>query len=128
MKKYIRYIFLVAVLSACIKTNYGQSGDPESVQPQPAPDVPRVTINPNPVHGNTFFYIQIDSCKTRSLNSLILYNSNGYVMQNKTIQLQQGDNRFLVNIAGFNPGYYIVQLAGRNIPNYSVSRQILVDQ
>jgi hypothetical protein len=128
MKKYLLYIFLVAVPAVCVTGSYAQSGDPESVQPQSVADVLRVTINPNPVHGNTFFYIQIDSCKTRSLNSLILYNSNGYVMQNKTIQLQEGDNRFLVNIAGFNPGFYIVQLVGRNIPNYSVSRQIMVDQ
>jgi hypothetical protein len=109
-------------------TASAQNTDPESVQTQASPDVSRVTINPNPVHGNSFFYVQIDSCAGQSMDSLILYNSSGYILQNKTIELQEGDNRFQVNISGISPGFYTVRLIGRNIPGYSLSRQILVAQ
>jgi Secretion system C-terminal sorting domain len=128
MKKYIHYLIVVTLLTCSLITGYAQIEAPESVQPQATADIPIITISPNPVHGNTFFYIQIDSCKNKSMNSLLVYNSDGYIVQNKVIQLQEGDNRFVISIAGLNSGFYIVRLVGRNIPNYSVSRQIMIDQ
>jgi hypothetical protein len=126
MKKCTYYFLLSGMLSMGGFVAAAQGTEPESVQPQSDPGVSRVTINPNPVHGNSFFYVQVDSCLQRSMDSLILYNSGGYIMQNKTIELQQGDNRILVNIAGINPGFYTLRLIGRNIPHYSLSRQIMI--
>jgi hypothetical protein len=105
MKKFIHYIIVVAFLTCSLRTSYAQIEAPESVQPQANADIPIVTITPNPVHGNTFFYVQIDSCKNKSMNSLLVYNSDGFIVQNKVIQLQEGDNRFLVSIAGLNSGF-----------------------
>lgn len=128
MKKNIHYIIAAVFLTCSFHISFAQMEAPESVQPQATADVPKVTITPNPVHGNTFFYLQIDSCKNKSMNNLLVYNSDGYILQNKVIQLQEGDNRFLVSIAGLNPGFYIVRVIGRNIPNNSISRQIMIDQ
>jgi hypothetical protein len=127
MKKYIHHIILVGFLTCGLLSTYAQTDAPESVEPQSVSDVPVFTISPNPVHGNTFFYLEIDSCRDKSLNTLIIYNSDGFIIQNKPIQLQEGDNRFLVNVAGFHSGYYIVRVVGKNIPNSSVSRQIMID-
>jgi hypothetical protein len=41
--------------------------------------------------------------------------------------MQNGNNRFLVNISGFDPGYYVIRLVGKDIPSFSFSTQILVE-
>jgi len=107
----------------------GQNEFPETILPQAAGEnVSKINISPNPVHGNTFFYIEIDSCTHNSINNIIIYNSAGFIMQNKSIELREGNNRFLINISGFQPGYYTVRMIGKNIPSFSFSEQLLVGQ
>jgi hypothetical protein len=126
MKSAMVYLLLSGLLSFGFLMVNAQDTEPLSLQPLSEPGVSRVTINPNPVHGTSFFYVQIDSCETRSMDSLVIYNSSGFIMQNKTIELEEGDNRIVVNIGGINPGFYTVRLIGRNIPGYSLSRQIMI--
>ncbi|HLX91022.1 MAG TPA: T9SS type A sorting domain-containing protein [Puia sp.] len=85
-----------------------------------------VNIAPNPVRGNSFFYIRIDSCQAEISDNLVIYNSTGFIMQHRIIQLQPGENKFLVDIRGYGPGYYTVRLVGENFPSGSISRQLLV--
>src|ERR1700742_5026053 len=122
MKK-AKLIFIVStiwMLSAGVV--FAQGDSPETIPPQTSGEnIPRINISPNPVHGNTFFYVEVDSCSQNSINNLLIYNSSGFVVQNKNVELREGNNRLLVNISGVQPGYYVFRLTGKNIPSLSFS-------
>lgn len=87
---------------------------------------PRILVEPNPVHKNSFFYLQIDSCELNDSDRVVIYNSTGFMIQSRMIRMQAGRNRFIINFSGFEPGTYVVKVFGRNAPNYSFSQQLSV--
>ncbi|PWT75235.1 MAG: hypothetical protein C5B59_09395 [Bacteroidetes bacterium] len=87
----------------------------------------KIHVEPNPVHRNSFFYLQIDSCELNDTDRVVIYNSTGFMIQSRVIRMQAGLNRFIINISGFEPGSYVVKIFGRNAPNYTFSQQITVE-
>lgn len=127
MKNLSRYFFIITLAMAFLNSRAQQF----SVEPVIAQNLPEVSskilVAPNPLYSSSYFYIQIDSCESNDTDKLIIYNSSGYMIQSKMLKMQNGDNRFLINISGFDPGSYIIRLVGKDIPSYSFSAQILVE-
>jgi hypothetical protein len=121
------YLYFIAVAFAtCIFSNTtAQQFTAESVVPRPSIEGnPRIYISPNPIRGNAYFYLQVDSCDLNTMDNVIIYNSSGYAIQSRPLQMQPGNNRFLINTSGFGPGYYVVRLVGKDVPGFSFSAQI----
>jgi hypothetical protein len=127
MKAYLHAIILAGFALVTCKT-YAQQFSVEPVIARPAIEgSPKIFISPNPVHGDAYFYIQVDSCEENSTGNLVIYNSSGFPIQSKPLSLQSGNNRFLVSASAFNPGNYVVRITGKDIPGYSFSTQIQVN-
>ncbi|MBS1914653.1 MAG: T9SS type A sorting domain-containing protein [Bacteroidetes bacterium] len=127
MKAHLHSLIIAGFLVVACKT-YAQQFSIEPVIARPSVEgSPKIFISPNPVHGDAFFYIQIDSCETRNTDNLIIYNSSGFPIESKPLLLLEGNNRFLVSASAFDPGNYVVRITGKDIPGYSFSTQIQVD-
>ena len=124
MKAYVYFIALI--FAVCIFTDAtAQQFTAESVVARPSIEgSPKIYISPNPVRGNSYFYLQIDSCDLNTTDNIVIYNSAGYVIQSRPLQMQPGNNRFLINTSGFGPGNYVVRLVGKDVPGFSFSEQI----
>ena len=127
MKNLLRYLLIITLVMSFLYSR-AQQFSAEPVSAQNLPDgSSKILIGPNPVYSSSHFFIQIDSCQTDDSDRVIIYNSSGYMIQSKLLRMQNGNNRFLVNISGFDPGYYVIRLVGKDIPSFSFSTQILVE-
>ncbi len=119
MKK--RYLYFLTVI--CCLLGLHSFGQQDSGQPNPSP---KIIIAPNPVPGN-FFIIESDSCTYDHFDKLIIYNSNGFVLQNKQLQMYKGTTRQRIDISGFTPGNYFIRIVDIKDPSFSFSTQLVVD-
>jgi len=127
MKKMLPYL-LATLIVLTQERLFAQQFSVEPVVSSSAIDgTSRIYITPNPVHGSSYFYLQIDSCTGGNTDKLVIYTSSGYIIQSKELITQTGQNRFLITMSGFMSGYYVLRIVGKDVPAFSFSTQFLVD-
>jgi len=126
MKKWLPYYFLI--IATMIGSFAGaQQVSVEAVIAGPAVSgFPRVYVSPNPIPVNSFCYVEIDSCELNDTDRIVIYNSQGFIVHTRELRMQEGNNKFLLNFSGFEPGNYTVRLYGRDIPDLSFSKQLIM--
>jgi hypothetical protein len=86
-----------------------------------------INITPNPGHGNFNISIENDSIQSEKTVRLVVYNSSGYIIQNRILAVQNGTNVFPVDISRYTPGNYVVRLIGDKSDPFSLSKQIVLE-
>jgi hypothetical protein len=119
MKQLITYL-LTATLSILYINSTAQTDDIQHYQS------PKIIISPNPSPGN-YFIIENDSCTYDHFERLLIYNSNGFLIQNKQLQMFKGITKQQVDISGFQPGNYYIRIIDIKNPAYSFATQLVVD-
>jgi len=119
--------WVIALLMVISLHSQAQQFSVAAVSPQPNLAGSKIYVTPNPLHANSYFYVELDSCEANNYDRLIIYNSSGFLIQSKLLRIQAGDNRFLINMSGFDPGTYVVRMVGKDVPEFSYSTQIVID-
>ena len=86
----------------------------------------RISISPNPAQGS-YFVVETDSSVYDHFERLLVYNSNGFLMQNKQLQINKGSSRQQIDISGYAPGNYIIRIIDLKDPEFSYATQLLVN-
>jgi len=86
----------------------------------------KITVFPNPVSANSYFDIEIDSSSSLHSATLIIYNQSGVIKEDKILKVQEGNNKFEINLAGYDQGNYVVRLVANNPKFFSYSTQLEV--
>jgi type IX secretion system substrate protein len=127
MKKRLGYSFVIAFLSFM----YFGANAQDYYQPVAFKSINescgKIAIYPNPVMVNSFFDLEIDSSSNASIVQLLIYNPSGFVKKEEMLKVQKGNNKFEVNLGGYDPGNYIVRIVGNNPLLYSYSAQLVVN-
>jgi hypothetical protein len=90
------------------------------------PPSSKIIIYPNPAPGDHFI-VENDSCVYDHFERLLIYNSNGFLLQNKQLQMFKGITKQQVDISSLQPGNYYIRIIDIKNPNYSFATQLVVD-
>ena len=85
-----------------------------------------VSIFPNPSPGS-YFFIQNDSSALDHFDQVLIYNSNGVLLQNKQLQVNRGTTKQQIDIPGYEKGIYYVRIVNLKDPSLSFTTQLMVD-
>jgi hypothetical protein len=86
----------------------------------------KITVFPNPTTANSYFDIEIDSSYNLHTATLVIYNQSGVIKEDKVLKVQEGNNKFEINIAGYDQGNYVVRVVTNNPKPFSYSTQLVV--
>lgn len=87
---------------------------------------PRISVFPNPTPGN-YIMIEDDACTYDHFDRLLIFNSNGVVLQNKELKMYKGATKQQVDISGYEPGIYFIRIIDPNNTHFSFAKQLIVD-
>jgi hypothetical protein len=87
---------------------------------------PKIIVSPNPAPGN-YIVIENDSCDYDHFDRLLIFNSNGVVLQNKQLKMYKGTTKQQVDISGYQPGNYFIRIVDPNDAHFSFATQLIVD-
>jgi hypothetical protein len=119
MKRHM--IILICMVSVLIFENsYTQ---PLTAYPGPEKGM---QVFPNPVQSG-HFVIENDSVGFDHVYRLLIFNSNGILLENKQLLMYKGISKQLVDVAGFSPGNYFVRIIDTKDPGFSFARQLLIN-
>jgi hypothetical protein len=114
------YLYFLTVACSLFALNSFAQDEPDQHNSSP-----RIIIAPNPVTSN-FFTVENDSCTYDHFDRLVIYNSNGFIMQNKQLQMYKGSTKQQIDISGFTPGNYFIRIVDLKDPLFAFSTQIVV--
>jgi Secretion system C-terminal sorting domain len=119
MNKPIIYFFTViwVVLSG---NNFAQQG------PVKHDVAAGITIFPNPAPGG-YFIIKNESCSYEHFDRLLIFNSNGVLLQNNQLQMYKGTSKQHIDISGLTPGNYFIRIVDIKDPDFSFASQLFVN-
>ena len=122
--KQITIFFLTAILTLSFINSNAQN-DSLFVD-HSANQAPRISVFPNPAPGS-FIVIEDDSCSYDHFDRLLVFNSNGVVLQNKELKMFKGATKQQVDISGYQKGNYFIRIVDPNDTNFSFGTQLVVD-
>jgi len=117
-KRFIPGVFLVLLL-------YPDKGFSQSEPGNPNP-AKTIRIYPNPVQDGRFF-IEQNSSDENHTQRLLIFNSNGVLLENRPLARYKGSPKEAVDIAGYAPGNYFIRIVDLEDPGFSFSMQLLVN-
>jgi hypothetical protein len=86
----------------------------------------KIYVYPNPLPANSGFNIEIDSSDNAYLARVIVYNLSNFIIKDEMVKVQKGDNKFQINMAGYNQGNYIVRIVPKTARPYFYSDQLVI--
>ena len=102
------------------ENSYSQS---EAISPDQSKGI---KIFPNPVQSG-HFVIENDSCDFEHLERLLIFNSNGVLIQNKALAMNPAISKQLIDIVGLSPGNYFIRIVDTKDPSFSFASQLMVN-
>lgn len=126
MKKRFGYLFAITLGSfICINSNAQDYYQPAVFKTVNVP-TEKIIIFPNPVSANTYFDIEIDSSASYYPATLIIYNSAGVIKDDKILKVKEGNNKFEINLGGYDQGNYVIRVVVNGVRLFSYSTQLVV--
>ncbi len=117
-------LFLVSVL--CMHC----SAQDSSYQPIVAQTIylqsDKINVFPNPVPSNSDFNIGISSSNDLHLARIIVSDLSSNIIKDETVEIKKGDNKFTINMPGFNEGIFLVRVISKSDKPYFYSSQVMV--
>jgi hypothetical protein len=113
-------ILITAVCVFFFENSYTQ---PETIYPDQAKGV---KIYPNPVQSG-HFVIENDSSGFDHVYRLLIFNSNGVLLQNKALPMTKGISKQLVDVANLSSGNYFIRIVDTMDPYFSFASQLLIN-
>jgi hypothetical protein len=86
-----------------------------------------IIVFPNPVPANSDITVQINSSRDFYLARILVSSLSNVVIKDETVKLFMGKNKFLISMAGFGQGNYVVRVFGRKPLTNAYVGQLMVE-
>ncbi|HLK30495.1 MAG TPA: T9SS type A sorting domain-containing protein [Puia sp.] len=86
----------------------------------------KINVFPNPVTANSDFNIEIDSVRDYFLARILVCNFSDVIVKDEIVKVQKGDNKFQINLSGFEQGNYSVRVISKNGKPFMCSSQLVI--
>lgn len=87
---------------------------------------PRISVFPNPAPGS-YIVIEDDSCSYDHFDRILIFNSNGVMLQNKELKMYKGASKQQIDISGYEKGNYFIRIVDPNDTHFSFATQLVID-
>ncbi len=126
MKIKWRLIFILFIISVL----YMHCSAQDSYQPINSQTVflysEKITVFPNPVPANSDINVEIDSSCDYYLARIVVCDFSNVIIKDEVVKVQKGDNKFLINMGGYNQGNYLVKIIAKKDKPFLYSSQFVV--
>jgi len=127
MKIKWRMIFILFIISVLYMHCSAQDSSYQQINSQTIYLYPeRITVFPNPVPANADISIEIDSSCDYYLARIVVCDFSNVIIKDEIVKVQKGDNKFLVNMGGYNQGNYLVKIIAKKDKPFLYSSQFVV--